>query len=258
MLVILTLSITIKSWRESKRFPYFFLRVQASKRMRRYLASTVVLILITTLAVAYGWQAPEDTTTRLAPLSHAKISGERVADVDPADAAADARADTAPSTVEISTVPAFGGQGASSVADAEGSTEASLILPEQFDQVAAVADLSENTALGSILFSTDISEEYKAISPATRFGKGFFTLYATFDYEEMSNGMSWSWVWRRNGAVVDGGNQTWSHGSNGPGYVYYRPESGFDLGNYTLEVWVNGDLMAQSSFTVTDAISANN
>ena len=118
--------------------------------------------------------------------------------------------------------------------------------------------VAANTVLGPILFSTDISGNYEAVSPSTRFGNGYFTIYATFAYEEMTNDISWSWVWRRNGEVVDGGNQSWSHGENGPGYVYYRPESGFDLGNYTLEVWVNGDLMAQSSFTVTDAISANN
>ena len=254
LLVVLTLSITIKSWRESKRFPYFFLRVQASKRMRRYLASTSVLILITILAAAYAWQTPEDVTTRLAPLSHAKVRGEPFAAAEQADSLADAT----PSNVEISTMPSYGGQSSASVEDVDAAVNESLTLPEQFDQVDAASELGENTALGSILFSTDISEEYEAVAPSTRFGKGFFTLYATFDYQEMRNGMSWSWVWRRNGEVVDGGNQKWSHGSNGPGYVYYRPEGGFDLGDYTLEVWVNGDLMAQSSFTVTDAISANN
>lgn len=253
LLVILTLSITIKSWRESKRFPYFFLRVQASKRMQRYLASTLVLGLITVITAAYAWQAPEDTTTRLAPISHAKVRSETTASAEEGDAQAEA----SPATVEINTVPAYG-RSASSVLESEAVSQDSLSLPEQYDQVEAVSDLAASTAVGPILFSADISDDYEAISPSTRFGKGFFTLYATFAYEEMADGMSWSWVWKRNGEVVDGGNQRWSYGEDGPGYVYYRPESGFDLGNYTLEVWVNGDLMAQSSFTVTDAISANN
>ena len=221
--------------------------------MRRYLASTLVLILVTVITAAYAWQAPEDTTTRLAPLSHAKV---RIGSATAAEEG-DSLTEGAPTTVEISTVSAYG-QNASSAPESEAPLQDSLILPEQYDQVEAASDLAGNTAVGQILFSTDISGYYEAVSPSTRFGKGYFTLYATFAYEEMSNGMSWSWIWRRNGAVVDGGNQSWSHGANGPGYVYYRPESGFDLGNYTLELWVNGDLMAQSSFTVTDAISANN
>jgi hypothetical protein len=221
--------------------------------MQRHLASSLVLILITVVAAAYAWQAPEDTTTRLAPLSHAKVKSESVAAAEEADSLDD----VSPANVEISTVPTFG-KSAGSAPDSAASLQDSLILPEQYDQIDSASELGENTALGSILFSTDISEDYEAVAPSTRFGKGYFTLYATFAYEEMTNGMSWSWVWRRNGEVIDGGNQKWSHGENGPGYVYYRPESGFDLGNYTLEVWVNGDLMAQSSFTVTDAISANN
>jgi hypothetical protein len=253
LLVILTLSITIKSWRESKRFPYFFLRVQASKRMRRYLASTVVLVLVTVITAAYAWQAPKDTTTRLAPLSHAKVRSETAAAAEEGDSLAEAT----PATVEIDTVTAYGSS-AGSAAGSGAQSQGSLILPEQYDQIEAESELTANTAVGPILFSTDISDDYEAASPSTRFAKGYFTLYATFAYEEMTNGMSWSWVWRRNGEVVDGGNQSWSYGNSGPGYVYFRPESGFDLGNYTLEVWVNGDLMAQSSFTVTDAISANN
>jgi hypothetical protein len=251
LLVVLTMSITVKSWRESKRYPYFFLRVQASKRMQRYLAGSLLLILITAITAAYAWQTPEDTTTRLAPLSHAKVSNQAVSAAEQGDSLADA----APASVEISTVTAFS---KSSSSDSEAPLLDPVILPEKYDQVEPASDLSAGTTIGPILFSTDISDDYDAVAASTRFGKGYFTLYATFDYEEMANGLSWSWVWRRNGEVIEGGNQSWLYGENGPGYVYFRPESGFDLGNYTLEVWVNGDLMAQSSFTVTDAISANN
>ena len=253
LLVLLTMSITVKSWRESKRYPYFFLRVQASKRMQRYLAGSMVLILMTVVAAAYAWQTPEDTATRLAPLSHAKVGNQAVTAAEQGDSLADA----APASIEISTVSAFS-RSSTSVSDSEAPLLDPDILPEQYNQVEPVSELAAGTTIGPILFSTDISDDYDAVTASTRFGKGYFTLYATFDYEEMANGLSWSWVWRRNGEVVDGGNQSWSYGENGPGYVYFRPESGFDLGNYTLGVWVNGGLMAQSSFTVTDAISANN
>ncbi|HIP72722.1 MAG TPA: hypothetical protein EYH05_15165 [Anaerolineae bacterium] len=71
--------------------------------------------------------------------------------------------------------------------------------------------------------------------------------------------MEWAWVWRLNGEVVDGGNELWEYGSDGPGYVYYSPEEGFQAGEYSLEVWVNGELMTRSTLTMTGtALSAGN
>ncbi len=73
----------------------------------------------------------------------------------------------------------------------------------------------------------------------------------------MADGMEWSWVWRYNGEVIDGGNQLWAYGNDGPGYVYLRPEEGFSEGDYSLEIWVNDQLVAQNSMTITGN-AANN
>ena len=35
--------------------------------------------------------------------------------------------------------------------------------------------------------------------PRQLFAEGFYTLYATFDYEGLEDGMVWSWVWRHDG-----------------------------------------------------------
>jgi hypothetical protein len=118
--------------------------------------------------------------------------------------------------------------------------------------------MKENTNLGDIFFSTDITSNYEAVNPGRRFTEGFYTIYATFSYDGMTDGMVWSWVWRHNGQVIDGGNQVWKYGVDGPGYVYIRPETGFQLGEYALDVWVNGELFTQSSFTITEGVSAAN
>ncbi|MBK7180127.1 MAG: hypothetical protein IPH82_23580 [Chloroflexi bacterium] len=52
------------------------------------------------------------------------------------------------------------------------------------------------------------------------------TLYATFDYSEMEDGMAWAWVWRHNGEVLEGGNELWDYGNEGPGFIYLSPEEG--------------------------------
>lgn len=252
LLAGLTLSVTFKSWREAKRSPYFFLRVQAAKRMQRYLLATLILILLVVVTSAYAWQAPQATTPHLARLSNMKpASNNSVATSGQAVVT-----EASPASVEIDTFSV-----SNRIADVPPELTDPLLnpsLPGEYDQIDSTVDLNESTDIGEIAFSTEISEEYQAVEPGSRFGEGYFTLYATFAYYEMSDGMAWSWVWRHNGSVIDGGNQLWSYGDSGPGYVYLKPEEGFLLGEYSLEVWVNGQLMAQSDFNVTDSISASN
>jgi hypothetical protein len=257
LLVLLTLSITVKSWRETKRSPYFFLRVQAAKRMQRYMAATGALILLTAVTSAYAWQAPQDDTPRVALLRHAKIYP-----VETTQKSTILEAEASPEAVVFNLAP-----GSSRAArDAEISPEADLLnplnqsstLPEEYDQYKPTAELTDETDIGELAFSTGITGDYGPVDPGLRFVQGYFTLYATFEYQDMADGMVWSWIWRYNGQVVDGGNQVWSYGDEGPGYIYFRPEEGFGLGNYDLEVWVNQELMSRANFTVTESVAANN
>jgi hypothetical protein len=104
-----------------------------------------------------------------------------------------------------------------------------------------------------------VTSDFAALDARNIFPEGFFTIYATFDYEEMSDGMAWAWVWRRDGEVISGGNELWAYGDNGPGYVYLNPEEGFQRGEYTVEVWVNSELLTTASLVVNNAaISAGN
>jgi hypothetical protein len=70
------------------------------------------------------------------------------------------------------------------------------------------------------------------------------------------DGLAWAWVWRHNGKVIDGGNELWAYGDEGPGYIYLSPEEGFLEGNYTLEIWVNGQLLSQGVALMNDAAVA--
>ncbi len=218
--------------------------------MQRYLLVTLVLILVTVVTTAYAWQSPQQAPSQIARLRYAKPSTTVAVNVEEPELIAE------PASLEISLSPESNRIADTSVGLLEPLSRGEL--PEQYDRYEPSVDLSEATQLGEISFSSDITEEYEAVDPNQRFGKGFFTLYATFAYEEMDDGMTWSWVWRRNGEIIDGGNQIWAYGDEGPGYVYLRPEEGFDLGEYSLEIWVNSELMAQSDFQVIDSISASN
>ena len=219
--------------------------------MQRYLVATLVLLLLSVATTAYAWQTPQSLPPQHARLSYAKPSFAAAVAVDET-----LLAESSPTAVEISLSPVI-----NRVAATASELSDPLLkpaLPEDYDQLEPAIDLQLDTAIGDISFSTKISDDYQALEAGRRFGKGFFTLYATFDYDGLADGMTWSWVWRHNNQVVDGGNQVWSYGDEGPGYVYFQPEEGFQLGDYSLEVWVNDALLAQSNFSVIDSISASN
>ena len=252
LLSLVTFSITIKSWREAKRSPYFFLRVQAAKRMERYMMCTLALFLVTMATGAYAWPASSESLPQIARLSYAKPAPVLAAEIEEPEVLAD----SSPTALDITLSPV-----SNRLVDVPVELDDPLLkaaLPEKFNQIEPSAELIDETEIGEIDFSTDITLDYRAIDAGQRFGEGFFTLYATFDYDEMADGMTWSWVWRRNGQLIEGGNQLWAYGNDGPGYVYFRPEEGFLQGQYELEVWVNNEMMAQSDFMVIDSISANN
>jgi hypothetical protein len=117
--------------------------------------------------------------------------------------------------------------------------------------------MRRTTRITDLAFSTQIDDQYEAVGARSTFGEGYYTLYATFAYEDMADGMEWSWVWRYNGQVVSGGNEIWAYGSEGPGYIYFGPESGFSEGNYSLSVFINDELVTESTIDIS-AGAANN
>lgn len=242
----LTLAITIKSWRDLKRSPYFFLRRQAEKKLQSYLMASLALMMVTAVTSALAWQEPEDTTPRVAVLANAKPPREDIV-------ALFAESDDGETAV---TETALLIENTPDLLLAALETESDQTLPAQFDQFEPTVELNKNTALGELAFSTEVTDRYQAINPARIFAEGFYTLYATFDYADMADGMEWAWIWRLNGEVIEGGNELWQYGDTGPGYVYFSPETGFQNGEYSLQVWINGEMLAQSEVVMNNAAFA--
>lgn len=247
LLAALTLTITIKSWREMKRSPYFFMRRQAEKRLQTYASASFFLVLFAVAVAFYSWQPPTNNISRVAILTNAKPPKEEIIQI-----FEESQPVTRLEPAEIQEIV---------VANSAQVVETSIrslepTLPEEFNQVEPLVSLKENTALGTIEFSTEITDRYEALNARKLFAEGFYTLYATFSYDDMADGMAWSWLWRHNGEVVEGDNELWHYGDDGPGYIYFSPEDGFEFGEYSLEVWVNGELLAQSTATMNSAAAA--
>ena len=256
LLVFLATAVVVKSWREMKSSPYYFMRRQAEKRLQTYSVFSLVLLVITAVFMASAMQAPQSDIQLTAVLTNTKPANEDVQEL---------VKQVAPPAIEfISQTDLNTDLTSTTIIDPYGAGASDLIsavleLPEEFDRFEPTAELNETTDLGEISFSTDITENYEAIDPTRLFSVGSYTIYATFSYDGMENGMEWAWVWRRDGEVLEGGNELWEYGSDGPGYIYFNPEEGFQAGEYTLDVWVNGELMTRSSLTMTGtALSAGN
>ena len=258
LLALITTIITIKSWREMKQSPYFFLRRQAEKRMQSYSQASLILVVLTVGVFGYAWQTPPDTITRVAILTNAKPPKQEII------AAVEVSSqDSVDETTLSELVSAEVAASASPVLVSERlngfSAPVTDVLPAEYDAFEPAVELSSETNLGQLAFSTDIDEKYSAVNPRQIFSEGHYTLYATFDYSKMDNGLEWAWVWRHNGAVIDGGNELWNYGSDGPGYIFLNPDEGFQNGEYELQVWVNGEVLVKSSVVMNDAaIAAGN
>jgi hypothetical protein len=254
LLTVFALSVTTKSWREAKRSPYYFLRVQAAKKMQTYMMASIMLIVLIAIGSIFAWQTPENIVPQLAILHNAKPTP---AITDGEIAQAEIVVGASPETVTISLAPED-----VTVLETDVDNVESLI-PETESTTATEPVLEDSATasaanLGPIAFSTDITSDYQAIDPGQLFNEGFFTLYATFYYEGMDGADSWSWQWKHNGQVIEGGEQQWAYGANGPGYVYFQPEQGFQLGEHSLELWVGDQLMSQSDFSISEGFSASN
>jgi len=225
--------------------------------MQTYSLASLGLVLASTVTAGYAWQEPPDETPRVAILTNSKPVKEEIAALfaanEPVANDLAAPVEESSAAAQLNVISSLDPRIAGFLPDS------TSILPAEYDQVAPSTELKGDTTIGQLAFSTEISANYQALEPRRIFAEGLYTLYATFDYEAMANGMSWSWVWRHNGTVIDGGNERWNYGDTGPGYIYLSPEEGFQNGEYALEVWVNGEKFAESSVVMNNAaLSAGN
>jgi hypothetical protein len=298
-LTALSLTLTTYSWRESKRSPYYFLRRQAEQQMQSYSLITVVLLVGMLFVGTYAWQAPQDSTVRMVQIDNAKpvllsnsqqdsemvsltnpVTGNGLASNTAVPEAVVLRGNSTEELYQASlrTLTDLQMSGEPLGLDLDTTTDnitntlsltttnalpptatQTLALPPEYAGLRWSSELSDDTIITPLVFSDVVDDDLQPLNPSRLYQQGFFTIYATFAYEGMADGLSWSWVWRRDGQPISGGHELWSYGDEGPGYVYLAPPEGFSPGQYTVEIWVNETLMTQGNlFVTTDAAAANN
>ncbi len=236
------------------------MRRQAQIKLRQYATVSLVFMLLGAVTTWYGWSPAQDATPRFAIISNAKpviaLRPVDLSDEPPQVVRIDSPAAASAMVEQPAAVDALVAAPAAPANTAGAFVETLLELPAEYNQHDAQAELTDDTQLGSLSFSKAVNENYEPIRPTRIFETGLYTIYATFTYDGMVDGLEWAWVWRRNDQAVGGGTQLWNYGPDGPGYVYYNPEEGFQPGEYTLEIWVNEQLMTEANLIVTAAAAS--
>lgn len=101
-------------------------------------------------------------------------------------------------------------------------------------------------SFSTIIFSDGIAADWRPTNPRIRFPAGT-RVYACFDFEGMSDGVSWTYTWYRDGKELQTETDTWRWGESGPLFLYY---DGLPKGSYELRLFIGGVLQQSASLTV--------
>ncbi len=109
----------------------------------------------------------------------------------------------------------------------------------------------EEPSFSNVLLSLEEGPGGTPMSPAVLFPAGSRTLYAFFDYENMSRTLDWNRSWLVDGEVGLSRDERWDAGESGTYSLELTSQQGLDEGAYRLNLYIEGDLAATSKFWVT-------
>jgi len=66
-----------------------------------------------------------------------------------------------------------------------------------------------------MLFSSRVTKDGRPVSPAAMLRSGGKEIFATFEYEGMRNGRTWSQVWALDGKIIVSEKEKWDDGAKG-------------------------------------------
>jgi S1-C subfamily serine protease len=106
-------------------------------------------------------------------------------------------------------------------------------------------------AFSNLQFGLQQDAQGGPLQPAVLFPEGTKKLYAFFDYENLSNSVSWSRSWLLDGEEALTGDGIWDGGRAGRYSLELNNQRGLPAGAYRLNLYIGSNLAAVSNFWVT-------
>jgi hypothetical protein len=139
------------------------------------------------------------------------------------------------------------------------SSEATAVSPTEVNSAGDSLPKPELAAkIGKITFAMAATEQREPINPGLLFSPGITQVHAIFDYNGMSPAYTWERVWLLNDKEVARKSGVWAGPERGV-FDYFIDNSGKPLppGDWVLEIYVEGKLLALGAFVIEDSGGAN-
>lgn len=108
----------------------------------------------------------------------------------------------------------------------------------------------EKPTFSNLLFSTQVTSDGRPINPTHSVPAGVDEVYASFDYDNLSNGTPWSAVWMNDGEVIIEQLEDWDDGDSGRKTVKISNRRGVPNGEYQLVVGIRGEVALEGKMMV--------
>lgn len=125
-------------------------------------------------------------------------------------------------------------------------------LPQEIiDEFEAVVTPQTDYLFSQIRFSTEIDDDLQAINPGNEFENPLETIYGTYSYNNMTDGLQWTEVWTREGEIVHYNVGKWQGYSGGYGAVKLElPAEEWLPGNYQLQFFIGEQWLMSGYFRI--------
>jgi hypothetical protein len=259
--LLISLIVIVKSYRDSKRSPYFFMREEAAFRLRQALFVFVPLLVLTVL-LGLNLIRPEgppvslaETPTAEAPATVQPPTAEAIVTTQIPTVAATVTetpaitpTQTATPTASLTATPSPPKPPTSTPqATVTLTTTAEIGAPTPTRTATPTLGTPRSGAkLGSIIFARDMANN-KPVGPATEFPAGTDRVYAFFEYTGMKNGLPWGHAWYLNGNEIIAEKTTWELGKQGTAWLFINIQRS---GEYGLKLFVEDQLLQSGTFRV--------
>ncbi|MCA9261584.1 MAG: trypsin-like peptidase domain-containing protein, partial [Planctomycetales bacterium] len=113
---------------------------------------------------------------------------------------------------------------------------------------------AQRPTFSELLFSTRVTDDGRPVHPADHIPEGNDTVYATFEFENMRDGMPWSVVWMSNGKQIIEQQDDWHDGPHGRKAVKINNRKGLPAGEYHLVLGIEGSVALEGKVLVGNPI----
>lgn len=104
--------------------------------------------------------------------------------------------------------------------------------------------------MGQINFALEIENE-QLVNPATSFQEGVSKVHVLFEHQNMAPGLIWERVWLHNETEMLRTDEPWAGEMNGSfAYFLDSGETPLSVGEWTLELYVDGEKLTEGSFMI--------